>query len=765
MLINIEPVANLRGLARIKARTYEAKTIPYDFLDKAIAEGWDVMAKNKTSVRITRQKPHGHQLEDRVWTLLYRMGFTHLSGIGGATLMVDASDKKSTATQIDVIGIDDEIAVAIECKSAQKHSKRSEFQEELGKHALIQPQFANSINNQFAPPVKRKTVLAMFLSNIVLSESDRMRAQNAGIALFDEQDLLYYESLTGHLGPAAKYQFLADLLAGKDIPGLRIRVPAVKTTIGKYDCYTFSITPEYLLKISYVSHRSKGKASDVDTYQRMLNKSRLNGIKSYIRNNGIFPTNIVINLDTSRLRFEKIKQESDVKTEESGLLGWLEIRPSYKTAWIIDGQHRLFAYSGYEAANKSHLSVLAFAGLPPSMQAQLFIDINAKQKSVKQSLLQELYAELKWDADDVSARVSAIISKSIQVLDSVPDSALHQRIQRADSTKDAKRCISLTSIFSALDKTEFFVAKERQGHVKEYWPLWDGSNEATLLRTVSTIKTWLNLVRTAVPDWWDKGAGQGGGLAMNDGVTACINVLRSVFQHLDATGQRLAQLNQDDLSKAIEPYGHALGEYFQSLSEEERKHFRDLRGAQGQNVRTRRCQQAIHERIPSFNPPGLDEFLQQEKRQTNSRAKVIVDTIETTLQAVILDVLKSEFTSAEDQWWTYGVPRSIRKRVMERHEEDDGRRGGREFYFDLIDYRTIAVEHWTVFEPLLGYGKANMSKEKRTAWMNEVNEARKIVAHASSGVSISVDQLTALEQYAEWLDARITGRQEEVDDI
>ncbi len=44
--------------------------------------------------------------------------------------------------------------------------------------------------------------------------------------------------------------------------------------------------------------------------------------------------------------------------------------------------------------------------------------------------------------------------------------------------------------------------------------------------------------------------------------------------------------------------------------------------------------------------------------------------------------------------------------------------------------------------------------------MSEVNEARKIVAHASSGVSISVDQLTALEQYAGWLDDRIAGRQE-----
>jgi len=75
MLLNVESVENLRGLARIKARSYESRTIPYDLVDKAVAEGWDVLAKNKTSVRMIRQKPHDKQLEDRVWTLLYRMGF------------------------------------------------------------------------------------------------------------------------------------------------------------------------------------------------------------------------------------------------------------------------------------------------------------------------------------------------------------------------------------------------------------------------------------------------------------------------------------------------------------------------------------------------------------------------------------------------------------------------------------------------------------------------------------------------------------------
>src|SRR5207302_10800908 len=95
-----------------------------------------------------------------------------------------------------------------------------------------------------------------------ISEEDKQRAKEGKIILFRENELSYYETLVAHLGPAAKYQFLADMLPGKNIPGLNMRVPAIKARMGRFTCYSFSIPPEYLLKISYVSHRSKGRESD-----------------------------------------------------------------------------------------------------------------------------------------------------------------------------------------------------------------------------------------------------------------------------------------------------------------------------------------------------------------------------------------------------------------------------------------------------------------------------------------------------------------------
>lgn len=755
MLFGIQPVEELRGLARVKARDYETKTVHPLLAEEYRAKGWNVEKEYNKSVRLRKRKPHNVKLEDRVWVLLYSMGFTHLSAKNGASLALNPKEPDGPKSQIDVVGVDNEVGLAIECKSAEKYSKRPQFQEELGKHALIRNNFSSAINSQFPCEHKRQIVLAMFLSNVSLSDNDRERARDANVMLFDEQDLAYYERLVSQVGPAAKYQFFSDMLPDKPVQGLRIRVPAVRTKIGGFNCYSFCISPEYLLKISFVSHRAKGKASDVDTYQRMMKKSRLKIIKDYITNDGIFPTNIVINLDKKRLQFDRIHQDGDQFTDtSSGVLGWLEIRPTYKSAWIIDGQHRLFAYSGHPRAGKSLLSVLAFEGLLPSKQAELFIDINAKQKRVKQSLLQELYAELHWDADDPKIKVRAIVSKAIQDLDVDPESPFYHRIQTADDDKSYTCCITLTSIYGAIEKTGFHIVKEKHGHILEFGPLWAGDTHTTLRRTTYVLKNWFNLIRHGAEDWWDKGSGEGGGLAMNDSVIACIDVLRSVFQHLDGTGRKLVHLDNEDLFECVRRYGEVLGKFLGSLSEDERRQFRSLRGVQGQTTRKRRCEQAIRNVFPDFNPPGLDDFLALEKAQTNLKAKEIISKIEVILQKLIMEELRREYGPDESQWWVLGVPKSVRLKVTEKYEKDDGKRGGKEYYFDLIDYKKIAMENWDIFEPLLANGKKG-SKDKRTEWLDFLNEKRNILFHSSSGISISLDALNQLQEYEEWLNKQI----------
>jgi len=749
MLENVFPVKDLRSLARLKKQSNDFKTIPTDDLQLALEDGWVPQRQSSRSVRLSRPKRKSALLEDRVWFLLYRMGFTHLSGRGGATVAVDTDKPNGPRNQIDVVGLESEIALAIECKSAETPKKSQQFQSDLAKLSVVRERFIQAVHKQFPIEHKRVPVLALFTWDLILTDNDIPRATELGIVLMDEHDLDYYEQLVTHLGPAAKYQFFADMLPGRRVRGLGITVPAIRAKMGKYTCYNFSITPEYLLKVAYVSHRAKGKATDVNTYQRMIKRSRLKKIRKYITDQGIFPTNIVINFDDKRhLRFDYGPQEGG---PEGAKYGTLHLTPAYKAAWIIDGQHRLFAYSGHERAATSWLNVLAFENLPPDRQAQLFIDINHEQKSVKQNLLQELYAELHWYAKDEATRIGAIVSKAVLTLDEAKDSPFYQRIMLTDDVRTPTRCITLNTLFRAINQPGMLVVKPGI----EYGPLWAGNNDQTLRRMTCVLKEWFGIIAAETKQWWNLGSDEGGGLAMNDGVVVCTGVLRSVLSYLKAQGYPLLHLSNEELADVVRPYGQALGEYLGQLSLEERRAFRaGARGVQGQTAKRRQCEKALHDRCPDFEPPGLKEAMELEAARTNEQAYAIIQHVEKTLRRIVVDTLKDAHGQG-DGWWYNGVPPKIRRKVNERIDDELGT-GGREDYFDLLDFREIAMKNWPLFQSTLGYGRRG-NKEKRTEWIAKLNEARKIVMHPAKGRVVGWDQLEDLRNYRAALDAKAEG--------
>jgi DNA sulfur modification protein DndB len=758
-LANVEAADQLRGLASRKAKPDEFKSVRNPLVEEEVANGWMAHKRNRTTTRLRKPKTRDKQFEDRIWTLLYRMGFQFLSDKGGAFLLLNPNEPKGPDNQIDVVALDDDVAFAIECKSSENPRKFDDFSKDLAKHVGLRERFAHAIRAQFPSPNKRPSIFAFWTSNIRPTENDEIRAKTANVCLLDEKDLEYYEQLVSQIGTAARFQFLADLLEGRSVPGLEITVPAIRSRIAGGVAYSFCVSPEYLLKISFVSHRAKGKASDIDAYQRLLRKSRLRSIREYIAEGGFFPTNIVVNIAESRwLSFDRGKQQIE---DKSSIVGWLHIRPAYRVAWIIDGQHRLFAYANHPLAKKSLISVMAFVGLEASEQARLFVDINAQQKRVKQSLLQELYSELHWDAAEPEVRVQAVLSKAIQVIDTDIKSPLHGRILKADDARTAVRCISFNAVFGAMSKAGFFIAHTRKGAVIEYGPLWDVNNGAILKRTVAVLTAYFDMIRSEAAALWELGSAEGGGLAMNDGITVCINSLRSIFHHLQTSKRvSLGTLDNGELVEVISPWARIVGQYFSSMTSEQMIQFRALRGVQGQTTGTRRLEEAIQKAQPTFDPPGLKEFLEREKAQTTSRAYEVIKTIEQVLQTTVLGELKNEFGVNEEDWWFSGVPKGVRKKVDDRINEEAGKGGGREQNFDLIDYREIIDSNWTLFESALARGKGK--KENRTKWIVEVNELRKRVMHASKGQSLPIteEQLALLEDIYRWLEGQVGSQQD-----
>jgi DNA sulfur modification protein DndB len=103
MLNNIESVEELRGLARSKSRDYVTKTVNLSFLEESLNEGWLIEKKYEKSVRLKKKKPCDVDLVDRVWSLLYRMGFNYLNIDGDALLRADVKDPSSQACSINDI--------------------------------------------------------------------------------------------------------------------------------------------------------------------------------------------------------------------------------------------------------------------------------------------------------------------------------------------------------------------------------------------------------------------------------------------------------------------------------------------------------------------------------------------------------------------------------------------------------------------------------------------------------------------------------------
>jgi DNA sulfur modification protein DndB len=752
LLANVLPRAELTGTARRKAKLFDALTVkPTEFPDHE-AKGWAVVRRNKHSLAITRAKSHDVALEDRVWSLMWTMGFPFLSGPGGALVTVNPGEARRVTTQIDVLVVDEDMCLSIECKSAEGRSRRQNFQQELAKHSTSREPLQRAIN----PPgskTKRPIVLLMWTMNAILSMNDRERAKQQGVVLLNEQDLAYFEALVYNLGPASRYQFLSEVMPGRPIPGLKITVPALQAKLGGHTCYTFAIPPEYLLKVAYVARRTTRK-SDVGTYQRMLTRSRLKRIAEYIRSgpDAMFPTNVVLNLQRNKRQDVQFSRAHQEVGSEAATFGWLTITPAYKSAWIIDGQHRLYAYSfaGPEAAERGRLSVLAFVDLPSRTQQKLFTEINAEQKSVKRSLLQELYPDLHRDADDPREKVKAVISTAVQFLNDDADSPFFDRIQLASAEKSDLRCITLTSVFTALQKPGFFWSDVKGDQIFGAGPFWDVTDERMVKRCVTLLNAWFTAIRDRVPEWWDAGQGPGGGLAMNDGVSIAIDVFRSIVEHLKERHVPFQNLSLQEAVSVTDRWARDLADYFAELSDDERREFRGLRGNQGHTAGVRHAQAYLRTRTTEYDPAGLTEFLEREQARTNDTAISVINEMERQICRITIGGLKAKWGGG-DAWWFQGVPKGVRGDASRIQNDDENSRGERENYLNFIHYRAIIEDNWPLFADLLAPGKQTHSKAVRTEWMEKVNRIRQITAHGSTGTWVSFEELDFLRDKLDWL--------------
>jgi DNA sulfur modification protein DndB len=305
------------------------------------ADGWHVEKQMKRVTKVRRDKVIDERLENRFWMLLFKMGYLEMNEGRKFTIRIERKGAEPLRKQIDVFAKDDETVVVAECKAADKVVKRT-LQKDIEEFANLKGPIANAINKHYGPAFKPKIIWLFVAENIVWSKPDRERSAGAAVRIITERELRYYSQIAEHLGKAARYQFLSEFLKDTSIPELSGKVvPAIRGKLGGKKFYSFVTTPRHLLKISFVNHRCLNDPEGAPTYQRLITRGRLHEIGDFVRKGGYFPNNILINF-TRSVRFDKTSND-----DQSGITyGQLHLPDRYRSAWIIDGQHRLYGFSG-----------------------------------------------------------------------------------------------------------------------------------------------------------------------------------------------------------------------------------------------------------------------------------------------------------------------------------------------------------------------------------------------------------------------------------
>jgi len=181
-------------------------------------------------------------------------------------------------------------------------------------------------------------------------------------------------------------------------------VPAIRSRIShddsdSYDVFNFSCKATDLIKFASVSRRTPVK-EEISSYQRLIDSKRIKSIgeEFLTEKQGFFPNNIVLKLEKSKISFKKsdLSDNEEYKGFESDL-GLLKITEDYNTAWVIDGQHRLFSYFKIDENDKkvnNLVNVAAIVGVPAKKEVEYFIDINDKGKSVDKDLIWDLTGKI-----------------------------------------------------------------------------------------------------------------------------------------------------------------------------------------------------------------------------------------------------------------------------------------------------------------------------------------------------------------------------------
>jgi DNA sulfur modification protein DndB len=731
---------------RKRLATHISKTVAKGAVEEYEQEGWVVDEELKHRTRIRKEKPHDQAFEDRVWATFARLQFPLLNR--DRTFELSYGNATSERQQVDVFAADEEVVLIVECKSTEA-VRSGQFKKEIEAIAGQRGGIIRRIRKEY-PDRKVKFILAT--NNFTVSKQVVERIEGADIAHFTEDTVDYYLRLAEHLGAAAKYQLLGALFAGTKIPNLEPTVPAIRGSMGGHSYYSFAIEPARLLKMCYILHRNQANSAMMPTYQRLIKKSRLKKVGEFVEGGGFFPNSLILNIEPNRkLRFDRAANSSD-----SVKIGVLHLPQTYRAAYVIDGQHRLYGYANSDRSSKDLIPVVAFVDLPREEQVQLFMQINENQQAVPKNLRNTLNSDLLWESENLQQRAKALRLRIAQHLGEQKTSPLFDRIIIGENTRSHTRCITIDAIDNGLARGNFIGRFTKTG-AKSVGTFYAGENQATADLLIPFLEYAFDVMSEGLEAQWKLGAAEGGFVFMNNGMEALLRILSDIVENIEAKrGISPLTADTDEIGQSCERYLESLIKYLNDLSFEEGVEYRKLYGSGGGLRYYRKLQQVLRDALPDFDAPGLEDWIRAQDEQFTKESFGIISALEAFLKEDIKQRLEDEFGS---DWEREGVPRKVRKKTADAATDRNLDLGADDQVsawdmMNIVDYYEVLVAKHTLWQRRFAeqYTRPqdqDLSKWKeRAGWVKELSPIRNNLAH---GRGISEQDYALLVEIREWL--------------
>ncbi|MFM7682808.1 MAG: DGQHR domain-containing protein, partial [Bacteroidota bacterium] len=626
-------------LLKEKKLDYIRESIKIEDKDIYLSKGWSIEKEFKSSIRVKKEKKLDSAFEDEVWSLFALMGYKFINKDRNFSIPYDNNTPPRTK-QIDVFAKDNETVIIVECKSSETR-KNGNLKKELESYKGIIGGIRTSVQQLF-PNQKLKFKFILATKNIDVSKEDLLLLNGFGGIHFNEDNIDYFFKLFNQIGSASKYQFLGNIFEGQEIPEMENKIPAVRGKMGGHTYYSFAIEPEKILKIGYVLHRNKANENMMPTYQRLIKKSRLKSVGEFIDNGGYFPNSIIINIDAKSCVFEPANTQVKSTIADVGLL---HLPKKYKSAFIIDGQHRLYGYSNSDYKNKNTIPVVAFVNLDKDEQVKLFMQINENQKKVSKDLRLTLDSDLKWTSDILDDRIRALCARIAIFLGENKKSKLYNRVTIAEDKRD----LTQNNIILALERGAF-LGKISKNKIEELGLIYNGDLDAAYDLLKDYLVKSLDYLYESLSSEWENTDTI---LLSNNGIYGMILLFSDILKYV--SDKYNLDIRKDSLTAILSETNSLIDpviNFIKDINTEDRIALKKSYGAGGQTKHWRTFQKSIRDIVPEFNPLGLDEYLVKQERQNNDRAFAIIRDIETYFNIDFKEKLEDHFGN---MWHKKGV--------------------------------------------------------------------------------------------------------------